>query len=150
MSLDVNTLFSGISSHLRSLGLFESVGKHEPKKAPKGLSAWCWSDTIRAIRSSSLTNVSVLVVFKIRVCQNFKSEPQDEIDPQMLAAVGKIMNDFAGDFTLGDAIRNVDILGENGFELKAQAGYLQIDNIMHRIMDIDVPLVVDDVWSYAP
>lgn len=150
MALDATGLFSGMSSHLRSLGLFESVGKHEPKSAPKGLSAWCWTDNIRAIRDSSLTKICVLVIFKIRTCQNFMSKPEDEIDPRLLSAVGKIMNDLAGDFTLGGAIRNIDILGEFGTELSAQAGYLKIDNTVHRIMDINVPMVVDDVWSYAP
>jgi hypothetical protein len=44
----------------------------------------------------------------------------------------------------------VDLLGQFGTPLSAQAGYVNQDGRLFRIMTITLPLVVNDVWGQAP
>ncbi len=65
----------------------------------------------------------------------------------MLNVVDKLIAAFVADFSLGGKSRNIDIFGAHGFPLSARAGYIDIDNKKFRIMDITVPVIVNDVWS---
>jgi hypothetical protein len=56
---------------------------------------------------------------------------------------------YSGDFTLGDVVQEVDLLGEVGVPLRAQAGYITINQTMYRCMDITLPLIVNDLWSQS-
>jgi hypothetical protein len=48
-------------------------------------------------------------------------------------------------------VRNVDIFGEGAHgELSAQSGYINQDGRLLRIIDITLPLVINDVWPQTP
>lgn len=149
MSLDVSSLFAKIESHALTLGLFERVNTHEPKNAPgKGLSAAIWIQRIRpAPTDSGLAATTARLEFRIRLYTDMIQEPQDAIDPAMLTAVDKLLNAYSGDFTLDGSIRNVDVLGQTGEPLGAEAGYINQDGKMMRVMDVTLPLIVNDVWT---
>src|SRR6185437_10624643 len=68
---------------------------------------------------------------------------------QVLAANTDLMGAFSGDFDLGGVadVREVDLLGANGTKLSAQAGYVEIDRRMYRIMTINIPIVINDAFS---
>lgn len=147
MSFDPVPLFDAVQSHALASGLFERVNTHEPKNAPgEGLTAAIWVQSIGPTKSG-LASTSVRVVFTVRIFQNMLLEPQDAIDPMVLSAVGTLMEAYTGDFTLGDLVRNVDLMGSGGIALTAQAGYLSIDGKMMRVMDITLPVIVNDVWT---
>jgi hypothetical protein len=44
-------------------------------------------------------------------------------------------------------VRNIDLLGEYGQRLTAQAGYLQLSDGMYRIFTITIPCIVNDMWT---
>jgi hypothetical protein len=44
-------------------------------------------------------------------------------------------------------VRNVDLLGAYGAGLSALAGYLNVDNKMFRVVDLTLPLIVNNVWE---
>lgn len=155
MSLDaaaVLELFTKTESHAQTLALFERVNRHEPKNAPgKGLSAAIWVQRIApAPNDSGLAATTARIEFRVRTYSSMLSEPQDAIDPNMLAAVIKLLEAYSGDFSLGGTIRNVDVLGQTGEPLGAQAGYINQDGKMMRVMDITLPLIVNDVWTQSP
>jgi hypothetical protein len=54
---------------------------------------------------------------------------------------------YSGDFELGGNVRNVDLLGQASEGLTAQAGYLEQDGKLYRVMTINLPLIVNDVWN---
>lgn len=150
MSLDSGILLEAIVSHAAASGHFERVNKHEPKNAPgNGLTAAAWVQRIDPVRTSGLKSTSARVVFTVRIFSNMLQEPQDEIDPNITAAVDALMNAYSGDFSLDGLARNVDLLGQHGVALSAQAGYVPIGNPpkLYRIMDISVPVIVNDVWT---
>jgi hypothetical protein len=149
MSLDSVGMLDSIVSHAMRLGLFERVNTSEPKNAPgNGLTAAVWLQSVAPVAlASGLAATAARVEFTLRMFSNMLQEPQDAIDPEMLAAVDVLMTAYSSDFDLGGTIRNVDLLGAHGAGLSALAGYLNVDNKMFRVVDLTLPLIVNDVWE---
>ncbi|KKK71767.1 hypothetical protein LCGC14_2910630, partial [marine sediment metagenome] len=80
---------------------------------------------------------------------NMLQEPTEKIDEILAKAIDKIFDSLAGDFDLGDSIKNIDIFGEYGTPLKAVAGYVEVNKIIFRSVDITLPLVINDTWALA-
>lgn len=152
MALNSTTIIDAVRSHAASLGQFRRLTAHEPKNAPgNGLTWAVWSDKIQPVLSSGLNITSVRMVLMIRIYQPMLAEPQDEIDPRILEAVDALMGAYCNDFTLGGLIRHVDIFGaEAGQGLQATAGYLNQDHKLYRVVTIQLPLVINDVWEQNP
>lgn len=148
MTFDPTVDLDSLVSHAKKLGTFERVYTHEPRNAPgNGLSCVIWGDRIDPIRSSGLDSTSLRVAFSIRVYKPMASEPQDGIDPAVLAAVAKLMAAYSGDFTLGGDARHIDLLGAQGQAMSAQAGYLNQDGRLFRVMTITLPIIYNDCFE---
>jgi hypothetical protein len=144
----VLALFAAVSSHAAETGLFEQVPQHEPKSAPgNGLGCAIWVAEIAPIQSSGLDQTSGKVVFNVRIYSNMLQEPQDSIDPEILSAVCTLMAEYSGSFTLGGTVREIDLLGQFGDSLSAKAGYLTHDNRLFRVMDIVLPVIINDLFG---
>ena len=151
MSVDLAPLVDAAVSHALTTGLFEKVNGHEPKSAPgSGLTAAVWAQSIGPVQSSGLSSSSGRVELNVRIYTNMLSEPQDAIDPRMIAATSTLLSQYSGDFDLGvTGVRNVDLLGLAGVPLSAQAGYLNQDGKLYRVMTLTLPVIVNDVWDQA-
>ena len=148
MSLGAKAVLAAVKTHASKTGLFERVLGHEPKSAPgNGLSAAVWVDSIRPAAASGLASTSARLVLKVRVYTNMLREPQDSIDTDILGAVDVLMAAYSANFTLGGLIRDVDLLGADGDPLSADAGYLEQDGRLYRVMVITLPLEINDLWS---
>lgn len=149
MPFDVQGIVDAVQSHAAASGWFEAVNGHEPKNRPtsRGVSAAVWADTIQPVQSSGLASASALLVLNVRLYTSMLQEPQDAIDPTMLSAVSALMAAYAGDFTLGGLVREVDLFGASGVMLTAKAGYLTQDQTMFRVFTITLPLIINDAWD---
>jgi hypothetical protein len=137
-----------IVSHAKRLGVFDRVHAHEPKSAPlSGFSCAIWVNHIAPIQAGGLDSTSIRVAYSARIYGNMTKEPQDGIDREILAAVAKLMAAYSGDFTLAGGARNIDLLGAYGDQLSAQAGYLNQDNRLFRVMTITIPIIFNDVFA---
>lgn len=151
MAVDATGILDSIQSHALASGLFEQVNGHEPKNAPgNGLTAAVWVQTIAPVSSSGLALTSARFVFTLRIYSGFLQEPQDAIDPSIITAADVLMTAYSGDFQLGGDVRNIDLLGQTGTPLSAQAGYLNQDGKLFRVVDITLPVIVNDVWAQVP
>jgi len=150
--MDTQGILDALVSDAASTGLFERVNTHEPKSAPRsGLHCAMWIDRIFPYANASgLAATSAVLVFNVRLFTKMLQQPQDAIDPKMIKAVDTLMDEYSGDFTLGNMVRNVDLLGETGFMLEAQAGYINQDNTLFRVVTLTVPLIVNDAWTQSP
>jgi hypothetical protein len=150
--MDVIGILNELVSDAATTGLFDKINTHEPKSAPRsGLTLAIWADSIEPFALGSGLNVtSALIVFNARLFTKMLQYPQDSIDPNMIIAVDTLLNKYSGDFTLNDKIRNIDLLGESGTHLSAQAGYVNQDNTLYRVVTITIPLIVNDAWTQAP
>lgn len=151
MTLQVDDILSAVTSHALAAGYFERVNTHEPKSAPGGgLTVAVWVQRIGAARGASgLASTTSLLVLNLRIFQNMLSEPQDMIDPGLMKALDALMAAYSGDFTLSGTVRNVDLQGQFGTELSAEAGYVQQDSKLFRCVTITLPLIVNDLWAQA-
>jgi len=152
MSLGFENLVDEVVSHAMRTGAFAKVNQHEPKSAPdSGLTAAVWIDSIGAVPGGSgLATTTGKLVLIVRIYTSMLADPQDAIDPEIIDAVDLLMTAYSGDFTLGDEVRNVDLLGQAGTPLSARAGYLNQDSKLLRVMDITLPLIVNDLWAQSP
>lgn len=151
MALNIEAMVDAIASHAAGTGLFERVNLHEPKSAPgAGMHAAVWAQQIRAVpQRSGLAATSARVVFTIRLYRNMTAEPQDSIDPEMMRAVDTLIGLVHGDFDLGGTVAEVDLLGMYGDPLEATAGYLNQDGKLYRIIDLNIPMVINDAWAQS-
>jgi hypothetical protein len=71
------------------------------------------------------------------------------IDPAVTSATVDLIGRMSADFDFGEiaSVRNVDLLGQTGHSLSAQAGYVEIDRRMYRIMTITIPIIVNDMFA---
>lgn len=152
MALDISGIFDAAQSHAMASGHFETVNGHEPTSPPTlgGLTAALWVNRAVPVRTSGLASVSALIVLNVRLYSSTATEPQDAIDPAMLAAVDALCTAYCADFTLGGLVRKVDILGEHGQPLDVRAGYVQQAGAMYRVMTIFLPVIVNDLWEESP
>lgn len=152
MTLDSSGILDRLASHAASLGYFDSVNTHEPKNAPgRGLAVGIWADRIDPSGTlSGLTSTTGRITFNLRIYSNMLQEPQDMIDPEVLRATDELFRAYSGDFTLGGAIRNVDLLGMGGGQgMFALAGYLSVNERVYRCMTLTIPVLVNDLWDQA-
>lgn len=153
MALDTDGIIDAIASHAQASGRFERVIKHEPKVAPgNGVSASIFLDEVQPFAlQAGLATTSARVTVIARLAINMIHEPQDDIDPKILGgAVDALMNAYTGDFTLGGLISHVDLLGQGAQGLRAKGGYLEQDHKLYRVMEIFLPVIVNDVWEQVP
>ena len=152
MAFGAQTLFNAIESHAKASGLFDSVNTFEPKSAPSGkLHCAIYVSTLAPVAiGSGLAATTGVLTIMARIYLPMKQEPQDKIDPIIVAATDTLLEDFSGDFTLGGNARNIDLLGQTGESLSARAGYITPDKTIYRSMDITIPIVVNDVFTQAP
>jgi hypothetical protein len=153
MAIASQDLVDRIASHAMTLGVFDRVNQHEPKNKPgRGLTCAVWIDRIEPARGrSGLTATDARVVFNVRVYTNMLQNPQDAIDPSVMTAVDLLFEAYTGDFQLGDESRFIDVLGmTQGHPLFSQSGYINIDNMVYRVMTITVPVIVQNAWTQSP
>ena len=147
----VDAVFNSLISLALQSAYFDNVNQHEPKSAPGyGITCSVWIQTITPIRGSGQAATSGLLLMNMRLYTSMTQQPFDMIDPNITKAVTWMMGAISGKFQLGlPDTRNVDLLGINGYLLSAQAGYVEIDRKMMRVMTMTVPIVINDMWAQS-
>lgn len=149
MAINPEGTLSAVTSHASALGVFDAVNGHEPMRKPgRGITAAFWVQSVGPARGGSgMSSTSIRLAVRGRLYTSLLTKPLDRIDPNLLGACGKLMAAYSSDFTLGGIVRKVDLLGQFGDGLEANAGYLQHDDGTYRIYDINLPLIINDVWE---
>lgn len=150
--MNIDGILDGLVSHAMRLGVFERVNQHEPKNAPgNGLTCALFVSTIDPLPSTSgLRSSSGRVAFVARLYSSMTQEPQDMIDPNLVKATDLLMTAYSGNFTLTGLAMSIDLLGQSGMMLSARSGYLDIDRKIYRVMDVMIPVLVNDLWDQVP
>ena len=151
MTDTLSQIIDAVASEALATGLFESVNGHEAASPPgNGITADVWVGNIEASgEASGLASVSSLVTLNMRLYKAWNAADRNVIDPALLSTTGQMFGVFAGAFTLGGLVRNVDLFGRFGQKLAAPFGYVTIDGVQYRCATLAVPCVVDDLWAEA-
>ena len=144
-------LLEAVKGVAQGLGVFQRAHRHEPKNAPGlHLSFALWVHMIEPLPAASgLASVSGLVTLMARIYNPFTQKPEDDIDPSVLDAAGQFIGALAGGLTLGGTVRNIDVMGQFGQKLAGQAGYLDQDGTKFRVIEVTIPVVMNDLWTEA-
>lgn len=148
--IGAKTLIDAVASEVGATRLFDAVNGMEPKGAPPdtGLTAAVWVQNLAPMQAQSgLATTSMLFTISVRLYTSMIAEPQDMIDPLLMAAVDTLMAAYTGNFSLGGLIESIDLLGRASEGLRGEAGYVQIDSKMFRVFTITVPMIVNDVYT---
>jgi hypothetical protein len=148
--LDLAAYRSAATSHAQALGLFGQVLGHEPVSAPgSGLTYAVWVGPVRPVPSrSGLNKVAARLELRGRVFLPADTEPMDDVDVTVTSAVSALIGAYCGDFTLGDLVGNIDLLGAHGAPLSAETGYTSFTGgTTYRVATLTIPLIINDAWT---
>ncbi len=151
MALETRRYMDALISHAMASGHFSAVNSTDIGSVPtnEGISAVVWPRSGSPIPGrSGLASTSVLIPFMVRLFHASAVDPLREIDPRMIDATDALLNAYSGDFTLGGIVAEVDLLGQYSDGLSWDSGWVDMgDDGKFRIVDITVPLVINDVWT---
>lgn len=151
MSLGAVAIIQAAIDHLLTSGLFESVQGHEATSAPgNGLTADVWLGPVKpAPLNSGLAETSAILTLIARIYANANMQPVDEIETAVAGAVDTLITAYSGDFTFGDLVEYIDLLGAHGTSLSADPGYVTVGGVFYRCMTITIPCVIDNAWGQS-
>jgi hypothetical protein len=144
-------VFVALQSMLQVSGRFATVNRHEVKNAPSvQLTAEIWADRIEPyIPANGLAVTSLLHTYKVRIGKGMLTQPEDAIDPAVIGAVVDLMTRLYGDVDLGTTGAELGPFVAEGGGLFAQAGYINRDSKLYRVMDVHIPVIIYDAFPQA-
>ena len=152
MSFDIQTTLNAVASKMQASGYFQNaiVQIGEPKSPPtgQGISAAIWMNRVGVV-GTTLTKTIESHVISVRLYTDMLAEPQEDIEMNLAAVTSDFMGDLCGEYDLGGTIRNVDFAGEYGTGLSAEWGHVDVSGKMCRVVDITIPLTVDDSGTFV-
>lgn len=151
MALDADGIINELVSAAQSVGVFDDVVAHEPKSAPAPTGVTCavFTGDATPVLSGGLAALSFRIEFTMRLYTAMIQEPADEIDPLLLHAADALTAYLAADFELSGKARYVDFLGADGERLRWVPGYITQDSKPFRIIDVLVPIVINDLYPLS-
>ena len=71
------------------------------------------------------------------------TDPQNNLESELASVVSKLMENLLGDTDLESSIMSIDAGGMDGGSMTATYGYLTLGGVMYRVVDINIPLIVN-------
>ena len=151
MPFNITSTLNTLNSHLRKTGIIKhsQIGEYKSVPNTKECYAAIWMSDARVALATLADTVEVHTV-TVRLYWGAFEEPVTNIELGLAKAVSDVINEWAGDFTLGATVRNIDFAGQHGSPLSTSWGYADVSGLMYRIVDIDVSLIVDGSSTLAP
>ena len=148
MAFDVLGSLNVVETAVAKSGYFTAgtqVGEPKGPRDGPGLSAAIWMQSA-AIVETTLTHPIESHVVTVRLYQDMLAEPTADIELELSQALGQLIDDLLADVDFGGEIRNIDAGGQYN-AMAAAWGYVDLGGTMYRIVDINIPLTVDDTTS---
>ncbi len=132
-------------------GYFDTTQGHEPKNAPGRGVHFNVVYGGKKPAKSGLSSSSVVAIYLLRVSCSMLREPQDSIDVDLCVAADAIWDGVHGGYKF-DGIAGVrcgDLFGSEGDSMVDESGYITYDKEMHRVIEIRVPVIINDAYNQA-
>lgn len=139
-------VFTAMQSHLAASGYFPGgVEVGEPKSAPADLHAALILGDGAHTSTTLATTIEQREII-IRIYINALDQPSEDIEFTLDDVMAEVEADLLGDFTLEvTGVRRIVPLG-----ITSRAGYQEVSGTLFRILDISIPLEIDDSATFAP
>jgi hypothetical protein len=145
-------LFSKLTSHAKSLGIFVQVeGGRDPAPKPVGgLAVVFWINDYRPPPAGSgVASTSMVLDMRASVFCPLGTGKRDAmaVEALVLYATHRLMKVLSNDFELDGLVRAIDLLGMTGEAMHADFGHLDYEDTWYRIGEITLPLIINDVYE---
>lgn len=152
MPFAVKATLENVETYLQKSGYFAAgVQAGVPMAPPQGEglfgAVFMRSVSVNKVYANGGTEETHLVT--VRVHRNAMNRPADEIEFELAVCVQQVVSDLIGDYDLGATVREIDVGGMNGTPLRSEWGQVDIGGVMFRVVDIMLPLTVDDSGTAA-
>ncbi len=139
-----------IQNYLAASGRFATTDLGEPESLPDGtqLHARVWNMGRQVAYITQSTVVSLYNI-RVRMYRNAFTEPTADIEYMLAESVQDIASDLLGDFDLGATVAYIDAAGIHGRGLRADWGHAPVSGVMFRVVDMTIPIVVNDTSVMA-
>ena len=148
---NVTNTLKAVETYLRKDGACGAVTIGEPKSPPGGgkyqAAVYMRSTAVYGVTANGGT-LEVHVV-NVRLYKDMLAEPRENIETDLATALARIASDLIGEYDLGATVRNIDVAGAQGTPMSSEWGYTSISEKMFRVIDLRVPLLVDDSATAA-
>ena len=154
MAFNIKNTLGAIESHISSTGYVSNVQVGEPVSPPDAndkIFGAIFMNSANVVELSLGTTIelhSVTVRLHRRAAFG-QGDNAGEVEEEMALALSQISSNLIGEFDLGGTLRAIDIAGQYGSALTATWGYVTIAQTMFRIVDLVLPLIVDDSATTA-
>ena len=150
MAFDIKTTLRNVQSHFTDSGYFTKVIIGEPEQPPQeDLCASIFMDRVETVLVFGNGGTREVHHVRLRVYTDEMQQPQENIEFKLADVVSRISSDLQGEFDLGATVVNIDIAGMHGTPYGARWGRVELSNKRYRIVDIMLPLIVDDSATAA-
>lgn len=143
----VVAVYAALESHAKAMNRFQAVDTEQPTASPAaGLYCSVIVGPITLLAAESgLDAATGRVEFHVMTWSQAAKRKVDPTDRKLLSATCALMGEYAGGFTLGGLIRNVDVFG-----MSAHPGWIDFQGSQCRAFDITLPLVINDMFAEVP
>jgi hypothetical protein len=133
-------------------GHFDTYQGHEAKNAPGNGIHFEVVYGGKKPAKGGLSSTSVVVTYLLRVACPMTREPLDLIDVDLCKAADAIWDGVHGGYRFDNisGVRCGDLLGSEGDSMTDQSGYITYgQNAMYRVIEIRVPVIINDAYNQA-
>lgn len=152
----LSTVLDLIKTHVSSLGVFDQVITAEPSSMMEGglVCSIVFSRLIPDEESSGMNITSAVADFKLKIYRNAANRPQYNIDRLAMDAAEKVFREFHEDLTLKAAdpnspgeVMSLAVFRSRGRRFQAESKPLRLAQGETKMIEIDVPFIIDDIWE---
>ena len=147
--LEIINIQNQVLTHCQQIGVFDNVLTEEPDSLQAGTTtASIVLDSIKPDpKTSGLAQTNAIIVFKIGIWQNSTVHPHFGVPQETMLAAETLIESLHTSLTLNNDVMTVDLFGWSSTGLDVQTGYAPFDEGIYRIVEITVPIIVNDVWT---
>lgn len=140
----IRSTLKAVQNYLAASGWVRTAQVGEPKSPPgEGVTAAVFMSNWSVAQLTLSTTIEVHTV-TLRFYRNMLQTPTEDIEFELARILSEVTSDLLGEFDLGATIRNVDAGGQYGQGLSARWGYVDVGGTLYRLVDLTLPLIVDD------
>lgn len=145
---DIGPTLDFVMNLLSTTGTLKWVSIGMPKAPPDGLGL---AIEILDLSDPEVTLDSTIEVYNLlfRFFRVAYVEPLSAIEIGLQHAVAEVKGLLAGHFTAGGRVRAIGWAGEEGARMTARWGHLEVSGTVYRVVDLTVPLIVDDSAEFT-
>ena len=143
MAIKTRAVMLNLQSKLLATGRFKAVTIGEPTRAPESPHAAVLMSRyeVPMVTSGTIERRTLMIRIYIKAFQ----EPTADVEYLLDDLVTETMEDIFEDYDLGGNVRAVEPT-----LVTATSGYQQVDDTTFRLVDISVPVIIDDSATFAP